>query len=149
MSRGASEVAEYVAHLAGDQRNLMREPFSYGMRRDQARGELVEVYREHSIPKWDGADATPVTDETCRAAFRFLEALPADAPEPSIGVEPDGDITFEWYRNVWRTLSVSINESHDLHFAALLGSRKYHGYEPFFGEVPPVIRELVREVYAS
>lgn len=108
--------------------------------------ELLKTAEECCKANWDGYGAQPVDDETCRLAYEFLTALPQDAPVPSVDAEPDGHLTFEWYRSPERTLSVSINAEGNLHFAALLGLTKACGTEPFAGEVPKIISDLIPRV---
>lgn len=108
--------------------------------------ELFQTFEECHEPNWDGYGAQPVSDETYRLAYEFLAALPPGTPVPSLGAEPDGHITAEWHRSPERTLSVSISADGDLHFAALLGLTKAYGTEPFVGEVPKIISDLIHRV---
>ncbi len=108
--------------------------------------ELFETVEECRQPNWDGYGAQSVRDETYRFAYEFLAALPKDTPAPSVGAEPDGHLTVEWYQSPERTLSVSISAGGDLHFAALLGETKAYGTEPFVGEVPKIIPDLIHRV---
>lgn len=71
--------------------------------------ELVKTFEECREPSWDGYGAQSVREETYHLAHQFLTALPLSIPVPSIGAEPDGQITVEWYRSPQRTLSVSIS----------------------------------------
>jgi hypothetical protein len=114
----------------------------------EKRKGLSETVEECREPNWDGYGAQPVCDETYRFAYEFLTALPRDTPVPSVGAEPDGHLTVEWYRSPERTLSVSISAGGDLHFAALLGEAKANGTEPFVGEVPKIISDLIHRVKA-
>ena len=148
-SRGSSSTALFVNEQADAQRRSLQEPFSYGLRRDASFNELLEALEECGQAGWDGGSAAPVTDATYLTAWMFIEALPANMPDPSIGVDPDGEITFEWHRSANRTVSVSIGSDHVLNFAALLGGRRYHGSEPFFGEVPSTIVQHVLDVYSD
>src|SRR6266511_2268159 len=93
--------------------------------------ELLKTFEECREANWDGHGAQAVHEETCHLARQFLAALPLSTPLPSIGAEPDGQITVEWYRSPQRTLSVSISPEGELHYAALLGSTKAYGTEPF------------------
>jgi hypothetical protein len=70
--------------------------------------ELLKTFEECREPNWDGYGAQSVREETYDLAHQFLRALPLSTPVPSIGTEPDGHITVEWYRSPQRTLSVSI-----------------------------------------
>ena len=108
--------------------------------------ELFEIVAQCREPNWDGYGAQPVCDETSRFAYEFLTALPRNTPAPSVGVEPDGHLTVEWYRSSERTLSVSISADGDLHFAALFGFTKSCGMEPFIGVVPKIISDLIQRV---
>ena len=108
--------------------------------------ELLKTFEECSEKNWDGFGAQAVCEETFHLARRFLAALPFGAPAPSIGAEPDGCLTFEWYRSPLRTLSVSVSPDGDLHYAALLDSANAYGTERFFGETPEVIDTLIRRV---
>ena len=111
--------------------------------------ELIEV-RDMAIEKgWDGYDAAPIHTETFARAYAFLEVLPNSIPAPTVGAEPDGHITFEWYRSPHRVLSVSIGPRGDLHYAALIGPNKAYGTEVFYGETPKVIIDLARRINAT
>jgi hypothetical protein len=110
--------------------------------------ELLKTFEECREPSWDGYGAQSVREETYDLAHQFLAALPLSTPVPSIGAEPDGHITAEWYRSPQRTLSVSISPEGELHFAALLGSAKTYGTESFIGAVPKVLADLIRRVGA-
>ncbi len=89
--------------------------------------ELSQVFEECREPNWDGYGAQEVREETYDLARQFLAVLPLSIPVPSIGAEPDGQITVEWYRSPQRTLSVSIGRDGDLHYAALLGAERICG----------------------
>lgn len=111
--------------------------------------ELFGVSEECEKPDWDGYGALPITLETYKAAYRFIETLPPGIAPFSIGAEPDGHLTLEWYRNPRRVLSISIRSEGDIHFAALLGLSTRMGTEPFLGEVPEVILDLIsKTMYA-
>ena len=111
--------------------------------------ELLKTFEECREPNWDGYGAQSVREETYHLAHQFLTALPLSTPVPSIGAEPDGHLTVEWYRSPQRTLSVSISPDGELHYAALLGSAKTCGTEPFTGAVPKVVADLIHRVTAA
>ena len=111
--------------------------------------ELLKTFEECREPNWDGYGAQSVREETYDLAHQFLAALPLSIPVPSIGAEPDGHITVEWCRSPQRTLSVSISPDGDLHYAALLGLTKAYSAEPFVGEVPKIISDLIHRVTAA
>ena len=73
--------------------------------------------------------------------------MPLGTKLPSIGATPSGHISLEWHHSRRRTLTVTVDEGGDLHYAALLGPGRTCGTEPFFDEVPQVILDLIARVY--
>ena len=108
--------------------------------------ELLKTFEECRQPNWDGYGAQSVREETYDLAHQFLAALPLSTPVPSIGAEPDGQITVEWYRSPQRTLSVSISPDGELHYAALLGTEGICGTETFRARMPQVLSNLIARI---
>ena len=148
-THGASETAWFVADEAEKGRHRLQDSYAFGMAGKGVLSELLQTVRECREPNWDGYGAEPVFDITYHLAQQFLKALPLGTPAPSIGAEPDGHLTVEWYRSPRRTLSVSISPEGDLHYAALIGTAKAFGTEPFFGEAPRAIVDLIHRVMAA
>jgi len=145
-TRGESSAARFVDEQLADQKRFLHKSAALGIEQ-VLREELAEVWEECSEPDWDAYNAIPVTWDTYQNAHQFLLSLPLGIPIPSLGAEPDGHITFEWHRAPRRTLSVSITPDDQLHYAALLGPGRTCGSEPFFGDVPQRILDLIRDVY--
>lgn len=145
-THGSSEEAQFIAKESQKGQRRLREAHSIGLGAYRAVEELFVVARECGMPNWDGYGASSVASQTFNHACRFLGALPLGIPAPSIGAEPDGHLTFEWHRSPRWILSVSISPEGDLHYAALLGSSKVYGSEPFFGETPSRILDLIHQV---
>lgn len=104
---------------------------------------------ECSAPGWDGYGANAVTAAAVADARVFAERIDFSRVVPEVGAEPDGALTFEWHRSARLTLSVSVPGSGVLHYAALLGAAKAYGTEPFVGEVPKIISDLIHRVTAT
>jgi|GEM_PF-385555 uncharacterized protein (TIGR04255 family) len=111
--------------------------------------ELATVWEECRHPNWDGYGAQPVSQDTLRHAYVLIESLPLGCPAPSIGAEPEGELTLEWYRSPRRALSVSVTPYGELYFAALLGPNRFYGTEAHFGEIPERILDLISQVYRA
>jgi hypothetical protein len=109
--------------------------------------ELLKTFEECREPNWDGYGAQAAREETYHLAHQFLAALPLGTPLPSIGAEPDGHITVEWYRSPQRTLSVSIGCDGELYYAALLGTERVCGTETFRARMPQVLSDLIARIY--
>jgi hypothetical protein len=108
--------------------------------------ELDGLYKECREPHWDAHGAEVVTPQTLEHARRLIEALPPEYPLPSVGAEPDGHITLEWYQATNRLLSVSVSPHGMLYWAALVGEEDPRGTCPFGGEVPETILYWIRRV---
>ena len=95
--------------------------------------ELNDLMLECRVAGWDGHGAAAVDLYAYTAAKRFIESLPAGFPLPSLSADPDGCVTFEWWKSPRRVLLVSVHPNFQLDYAALLGAAKHYGSEPFFG----------------
>ena len=146
LTYGVSDEATVIARATQEEKRLLSRTNALG--NEAGFDELATVWESCRKPNWDGYQALPVDQDTLRNAYVFLESLPLGSPSPSIGAEPDGDLTFEWHRSPRHTLSVSITSVGDLHFAALLGPNRVYGTEAFFGEAPQRILNLIRQVSA-
>ncbi len=149
-TRAVSDAARHVADQIETGRRHLQNSVSLSPGGKRVCDDLCAVAEECKIPNWDGHGAMPVSEETYRLAYRFIESLPLGIPAPSVGAEPDGHLTLEWHRSLRRTLSVSIGPDGDAHYAALLGPRKKaYGTEPFFDEIPKTILDLIAQVMAA
>jgi len=149
LSSGASETARVIADGIAQWRSRLQDSYALGQRAKGSLTELCQVFDDCRHANWDGYGARPVAESAFRLASQFLEALPLGTPAPSVGAEPDGHLTLEWHRSPRRTLSLSMSPEGDLHYAALLGTSKRYGTEPFCGEAPPVIVDLIGRVLTA
>ncbi|MEI8194453.1 MAG: hypothetical protein WCI73_00945 [Phycisphaerae bacterium] len=145
-SRGTSETAQFVASQAEKGQRRLQDSFSLGWGARQAFAELDALAVECNAANWDGYGAAAVSANALALARQFITALPIGTPAPSIGAEPDGHVTLEWYRSPQRTLSVSVSAEGELHYAALLGQRTAYGTELYFGMVPQILLVLINSV---
>lgn len=113
------------------------------------RMELESLMRDCAHAGWDGYGAEAVGADAYRAAERFIRALPVGIPQPELSADPDGCVTFEWRKSPRRTFLVSVRPGYALDYAALIGTAKTHGSEPFFGELPEMLKTLIRRVIAA
>ncbi len=111
--------------------------------------ELTSVYNKCRTPNWDGYEAFPVELPTLDTVRRVLSSIPPDIPRPSIGAEPDGALTLEWYAEPRRVLSVSVTSDGKLHYAALIGQDCISGTELFGAEFPKTFVQLITRVYPA
>lgn len=144
---GASDSANFIADLTQKSREHIQRAETFGNQSQQLRQELCATAEECAVANWDGYGALPIEIEAYRNAYRLIEALPATTPTPTVGAEPDGAVTFEWYVTPHRTISVSIDANALLNYAALFGVSSVFGTEPFLGELPSQISGLIARLH--
>jgi hypothetical protein len=120
-----------------------------GKQKGDALDELYAAFSESCAPGWDGYDASSASYDSYLRAKRFIEALPANFPAPEVAVDPDGEVSLEWYCPTGRVFSVSIGVNDGLTYAGKFSpSRKTHGTEVFTSQIPQVILDNIRRVMA-
>ncbi len=115
-----------------------------GERIRQAESALHEACMDSARENWDGYGAKHINGESSVLAIRFLKMLPATIPIPEISIDPDGEVSFEWYKEPRRIFSVSVGAHNDLSYAGLFGVNDTHGTEYFGDEIPTPILENLR-----
>ena len=111
------------------------------MNKEKVINEIKEFYKTADQPDWDGYDAYAVTERHVEQAILFINSLPDDLEDPSIGGEPDGCITVEWYRDDNRqVISISVEPNGELIYACRL-----HGHMSMDGcKIPESLISLIR-----
>jgi hypothetical protein len=145
-SHATRQEAIQIATQIKDGVRYLQSAQSLGSKRTEAFNELCSAAEECKEANWDAHGAAPISNQTYLQAYRFVEILPPNSLDFTVGAEPDGHLTLEWHRSPRRTFSVSISPEGELHYAALMGRRSRYGTEFFFGEVPRVILHLISEV---
>ncbi|MBE9139389.1 hypothetical protein IQ254_19680 [Nodosilinea sp. LEGE 07088] len=143
-SKFNTATAQYLDQAGQVLEQYFRESVRFS--KQPALNELAAVWEEYKFPNWDGYDALPVQSNALAYAYLIIRALPLGSPLPSVGAEPDGHLTLEWYRHPRWILSVSIGPEGTLYYAALFGNSDVRESEPFFGNIPKSILNLIQRV---
>lgn len=144
MPKGNSETARYLDSTSQTKEQHFSESAAFS--KQPAYNELFSVWNECKISNWDGYNAFPVKEKTLLNTYLFIKALPLGTSLPSVGIEPDGHLTLEWYRHPRWTLSISISPECKLYYAALFGESVERDSEVFAGIVPRTILDLIQRV---
>jgi hypothetical protein len=107
---------------------------------------IAEILKECCAPNWDGYDAKPITAQASESARAFLERLPAYLPPADVTPGPDGLLSVEWYRMKERTISITVDITGYVHFAAMLGDGRLSGTFPVRDVIPSILLAIIREV---
>ena len=108
--------------------------------------ELEKIFEECSSKNWDGDRAKPISKEVLQNARTFLESFPSGVEQPQIAAEPDGAISFEWYRSPEKVISVSVNPRGEVYYAAMIGARRKHGKDSVRSGASDNLLALIAEV---
>lgn len=115
--------------------------------RERAFSELAMTIEAGKNDNWDQYGAVKIDRRTQYLAFRFLDALPTAIPAPEIGLDPDGEISFEWFVSENRHFSVSLSPEGILSYAGFFGTNSIaHGTEEFDDTVPQAIISAIRRL---
>lgn len=90
-------------------------------------------------------ESIKIADETLEYACKMLEDLEY-LLSTSIGQEPDGHLTLEWYLDVNWILSVSVSPEGVLYYAARFDNEVISGAEKYIEEIPESILRLIKKV---
>jgi len=142
VSEGALRLEEGFRDLPKDYDHTL----TIGQHYRKALGELAKAVQECSADDWDGYGARAISGTSCDNAVRFSRMLPADVPLPEVDVDPDGEVTFEWYVGPRQVFSVTIGSNDELVYAGLFGSNKTHGTEHLGDELPETVLKNIRRV---
>ncbi len=80
---------------------------------------------------WDGHGALSIAEPTYNNAVHFVKSLAANEfiPMPDVTADPDGEVSFEWYRDKNWSFSVSLNYGCGISYAGIFGESKVSGTE--------------------
>jgi hypothetical protein len=116
-----------------------------------ARQRLLDELQMFLAPEeaadWHGNSANPTSADSWIAAVQFLSVLPPSFLDLEVSPEIDGCISFDWYRNKDRQLSISFAGDGCIHYAAILGPvERVSGRLAFHDSVPEEIIRLLRRI---
>lgn len=112
-------------------------------------GALLAAFEEASHPDWDAYDGQPVSRTTLAYAMTLLNLLPTTLLWPDISAHPDGELAFEWAFDSRHLLTVSVNESGRLSYAALFGEARIHGTEFLDDSLSEAIAFALRRLHSE
>ena len=143
VSESANEIQRETEEL---QRNFSRS-VTFGEHLSEMVERLFEARQEHAVDNWDGYGAKAIDEQSYQNAIRFILSLSPDIPAPEIGVEPDGEVVFEWYGGKRKVFSISMGSRNELTYAGLYGISKTYGVEHFYGSIPNTFLDNISRVF--
>ena len=109
-----------------------------------SRGALVG-----KSPRAADRDGTAVSGHVLNKTTDFLTTLPAEFPPPVVVVESEDEIGLDWDEGAERVVSLTIDDSDRIGFAALFGREPLYGKAEFSDGLPEMVRYLLGRLYPS
>jgi len=100
-----------------------------------------------ALKKGSSVEGVFVSVETFGRMFDLLAVLPTAMPLPEIVIESENEIGLDWQAGDRRLLTVSVDDTPYIGFAALFGHEPLHGRMPFAGDVPGTLAYLFGRLY--
>ena len=108
--------------------------------------KLEGAYLEASSPGWDGHGAMAADPRSYHRAKEFLNLLPDFISAPEFSVDPDGEMSFEWFYSKSRLISISVGHDGSLTYIGFLGKVRMKGVEYLDEKIPNTINELFTRI---
>ena len=144
INRGVSEDAKSLQRQFAELLEDFTGSISIGGHLSETRQSLAKATEECSTDNWDSYGAKAIDQNSYASARYFSCLLPTNIPVPKIYVDPDGEVTFEWYAGPRQVFSVSMGSNNELIYAGLFGANKTHGTEYLDDELPGTILDNIR-----
>ena len=144
---GVSESANEVQRETEELKYNISPSITFGEHLSAMIERLFEARQEHAINNWDGYGAKAIDEQSYQNAIRFILSLTPDIPAPEIGVEPDGEVVFEWYGGKRKVFSISMGSRNELTYAGLYGISKTYGVEHFYGSITNTLSDNISRVF--
>ncbi len=138
-SQEVGKEAEILKNDASRYEEELNQPLSTGPAKETVLKSLEEILHECQHEGWDGYGATAVLEESVSKAVNFLELFQPGLQMPEVSADPDGEISFEWFKATDRVFSISVGTNGELSYAGIFGPNKTHGVEIFKDQIPKVI----------
>jgi hypothetical protein len=145
-SQGVSDQASRIRTLFSEVQERWKDSVALGHWREEIRDRLYQACTEALKSNWDGYDAQAVQPASVMKALEFIDALPKNLPTPEIAVDPDGEVSFDWYGGVRRQVSISVSPLGVLSYAGVFGSDYVRGKERLQWLLPHHLLDYVRRV---
>ena len=94
-------------------------------------------------------DGTSLSLSAFDKTFAFLVSLPAELPLPFVVVESENEIGLDWDESPERVVSLTIDNSDRIGFAALFGRDPLYGKAECIDGLPETVRYLLARLYPA
>jgi hypothetical protein len=111
----------------------------------QAKRDLNSLILDTVSQDREGIENLKAT--TVSNACKFADLIPSKFPNPEINIDPDGEISFEWYISPDKLLSISVGQDGRLAYAGRLGIKKISGIDYLGEQFPGELSVFIEKIY--
>ena len=145
----SAEAKSVTGQLSEVKADIKRDSISIGKSFTDLQNEMDLILDEANENNWDGYNASAVKYESYIEAQKFIDSYPLSTMIlPEVSIDPDGELSFEWYKDSEYCFSISFDGDDILTYAGLFGINKINGREYFGDEIPKTILENIKRVYS-
>lgn len=138
---------DHALSSAGDE---LRDSLEAALEPPRPTGTAEMLERiSRALKKGTETEGVLVNVEAFGRLAEFLAVLPADVPLPAVVVESENQIGIDWDEGARRVLTVTVNTSPYVGYAALIGHEPLHGRVPFAGQIPQTVAYLLSRLYPA
>ncbi len=109
--------------------------------------KLSTIAEIHKIVSESSSDEVDLAVANCAAlnAEYFVRSIPTEFALPEVGLDPEGEIAFDWVFGKFRRLSLAVGNSDRISYAWLNGKEKGHGVAVFTRDrIPDALRQQLQ-----
>ena len=82
---------------------------------DEMAKAMADLPLKYENGNWNGYDENPLDKDSYAFAMEFAKNLPRQFRMADVGIDADGEVTFEWYRAKDRQCSLTFSGSGNVH----------------------------------
>ena len=136
---GQSEEAKKVQLQVRTPIDWLQEPIEHVEPYRVVQRELRDAFVECAEDNWDGYGAKAASFQSYYHAQRFVMALPDKWLNLEVGIDPDGEVSFDWFGAKNAMVTVCVGADGELAYSGRFGLARIHGVEIFNTTVPKEI----------
>lgn len=131
---------------AGDLRELLEEAAAPAS--EYRESEIVWRLLD-ALTQAVASDGTTVSLSAFSKTLEFMKSLPIELPLPIVVVESDDEIGLDWDEDPQRVVSLTIDSSDRIGFAALFGREPLYGRVDYVHGLPSTLQFVLAQLYPS
>lgn len=138
-----------ISPSANDSDGLVKQIFDALSKNTYATSKLATLertYEDANVENWDGHGGLAADIRSYHFAKKFLEKVPYSIPEPEMTVDPDGEISFEWYKSSKQLIILSIGDDGALNYLCVRGRERKRGVVFLDAKIPDTIMSLFKSI---